>query len=41
MPYESLPSAVPRGVGPPCPAGTVRWQVFGLVGSARLSPGRL
>ena len=27
------PSAVPRGLGPPHPAGAVRWQVFGLMGA--------
>ena len=28
-----LPSAVPRGIGPPHPTGVARWQVFGLAGA--------
>jgi len=28
------PPVVPRDLGPPHPAGAVRWQVFGLVGEA-------
>jgi len=28
------PPVVPRDLGPPHPAGAVRWQVFGLVGLA-------
>ncbi len=28
-----LPSAVPRGIGPPHPTGAARWQVFGLAGA--------
>lgn len=27
-----MPSAFPRGLGPPHPVGAARWQVFGLVG---------